>query len=267
MRALALLLVTGAAQAGAWAREPGGIYLQLGPALFVGQQRDDLVVDVESAGGRFVGGALELYAEVGLGLDLELDLQAAWVRQTHELDGAGDRSTDGPGDVELLLKWSPGAASSPVAFLAGARVAAYETMALEERVAGRPSRGPGGADLLFGFAWGRSFFPVPAWVGVDLLSRVRLGGSSAGALLRTEAGYRLGPVAFAVDLELQPAYGRSLDQPDDAPAPVPTAGAVGGKALLDLWAGLGLAGSAFWYPEALNDGPGYRVAAAVTWQR
>ena len=67
--------------------------------------------------------------------------------------------------------------------------------------------------------------------------------------------------------ELQPAYGRAIDQPEDAPGPVPDVLSLGGKALVAAWAGLGFSLEGVWLPEVFNDGPGYRLAAAITYER
>ncbi len=254
------------ALAGAWARDAGGVYLQLGPSLFVGEHREDLVSDLESADGRFTGHAVELYAEVGLGSGFELDLSTRWVDHRHELEDE-ELTETGLGDVELLGKWAPLSALHAVSFVLGTRVAAYETPSLAERVGGAPPLGPGGVDLLAGFGWGRSFWPRRAWMNVDLLHRVRLGGASSGLRFRAEAGHLWGPVGLVLQGELQPAYGRAIDQPEDAPGPVPDVLSLGGKALVAAWAGLGLSLEGVWLPEVFNDGPGYRLAAAITYER
>lgn len=268
MRAALLLLscLPASALAGAWAREAGAVYVQLGPSLFVGPHRDDLVTDVDSASGRFVGRALDLYAEVGLGAGFELDLSWQWVDQRHELDEGADATESGAGDVEALLKWAPRSAEDAVSFLVGARVAPYETAAIEDQVTGAPPRGPGGADILAGFGWGHGF--TWGWLDTQLLHRVRIGGASAGARLRAELGYRVvSPLAVAAEVTAQPAYGRTLEQPDDAPAPVAKSWSLGAKLLADVHAGLGLSLSASWLPEPGNDGPGYRLAAGVVFER
>ena len=268
MRAALLLLscLPGTANAGAWARDAGGLYVQLGPSLFVGAHREDLVADVDSASGRFVGRALDLYAEVGLCSALELDLSWHWVQQRHELDDSGDASEEGAGDVEVLLKWAPRSAEDAVSFLVGTRISPYETAAIEDQVTGAPARGPGGADILAGFGWGHGF--TWGWLDTQLLHRVRLGGASAGARLRAELGYRVfAPLAIAGEVAAQPAYGRTLEQPDGAPAPVEKAWSLGAKLLADLYAGLGLSLSTSWLPESGNDGPGYRLAAGIVFER
>ncbi len=261
-----LLSIPASVHAGAWARDGGSLYLQLGPSIFVGAHRDDLVTDVDSASGRFVGRAVDLYAEVGLGHAFELDLSWHWVDNRHELDDAADESQAGAGDVEALLKWAPVSAENAVSFLVGARVAPYETPAIEDQVTGAPPRGPGGVDLLAGFGWGHGF--SWGWLDTRLLHRVRIGGASTGARLSAELGYRVVPqVAVAAELVAQPAFGRTLEQPDDAPAPIAKAWSVGAKLLANVYSGLGASLSASWLPESGNDGPGYRLAAGVVFER
>lgn len=265
---LALLLCPAAAHAGAWARDLGGVYLRLGGSIFVGDS-GALLPDVAGApAGRFEGRAVDLYAEVGLGVNLELDLSARWVDHRHALDDGTVERASGPGDLEVLLKWAPLNAASAFALTAGARVAPYGMPSLAERAEGRPPLGPGGTDVLTGFAFGRSFWPAPGWLTGELLHRLRLGAASTGLQVRVEGGWRLlAPLALAGELAWQPAFGRDLDQPEDAPAPVPDELKLGAKLLAGPWWGFGATADATWLPDLGNDGPGWRVSAGVTWER
>ncbi len=269
-RALPLLLTLAPslALAGAWVRPPGGVYLRLGPSVFVGEPTPGGLTDAPPA--TFTGAALDGYLEVGLGAGLELDLSARWVDHRHDLDDGGTRENAGAGDIEALLKWRllDSSHGHVFALTAGARVAPYDTPTFEDEAVGEPPRGPGGADVLTGASWGVGLEVFPGWLTVDALHRLRLNSPSAGLSLRAELGWRpFAAVALAATADLQPAYGRRIDGPEDAPLPVPTQGGVGGKLLVALGAGLGLGLDATWQPDALNDGPGYRLGAGVTYER
>ncbi len=262
---LLLMLCPGPAHAGPWTQASGHTWLQLGTALFMGVEGQSALSDFEAAERvTFEGRAAELYGELGLGAGFEVDLSMRWVDHRHALDGP-DRRETGLGDVEALVEYGPRRAGDPLAFRVGARFAPYDTLGLAEAASGRPPLGPGGTDLLLGAGWGHSF--DGGWVSLDLLHRLRLEGASAGLNIRAEVGLEFGPLAVALGHELQPAYGRSIDQPEGAPAPVPKAWGLGAKALLDLHAGLGLSAETQWMPETGNDGPGLRLAAGLTFSR
>lgn len=248
---LLLALQHAPAQAGAWVREAGGAYVHAGVARFVG------TADFDPEAGRFTGDAVELYGEVGVGHRLELDGSLRGV--DHRSAGLPTHST-GLQDAWLVAKWAPTRSEQALALVAGTRVALYG------REDTGPQRGPGGVDLLTGASWGRGL--QRGWVGVDVLHRLRFGGASSGLDFRTELGWRpVEALALAATAQAQPAFGRAVDQPPDAPAPVPTVVGVGAKALLALGGGVGLAADTVWLPPLLNDGPGARAGIGLTLQR
>lgn len=254
---LIALLSPLAAVAGPWVRPAGGVWLQAGPSLFEGTE--------QVSGGGFEGRALELYGEVGVGADVELIASGRVV--DHRLTMAGQtRRATGWGDVEVMAEWALVNGSSALALRGGARVSPYSTPSVSERAAGAPTAGPGGLDLLAGAGWGRGF--AAGWAAVELLHRARLGCVCNALEVRVEGGWFVAPwLGLAATGRWQPAYGRDGSQPADAPAPIPTAGGVGGKLFVKAWAGLGLLASYDWMPAALDDGPGQRVALTVTWER
>ena len=277
MRRLAasLLLVFGGATlapataaAGGWARDAGGVYVRTGVAFFDGRAAFLLPDAPGSPEGSFHSIAAELYGEVGLGRGFELDLSARWVDNAHALSEGTTLHSRGLEDAELYLKWSPVSAQNALAFLVGTRIAMYERLPQDETLDGTPQRGPGGADVLAGVSFGHSFHPTRAWVVIDVLHRLRLGGPSSGMVLRSEAGWMFAePLGGALTVELHPAFGRDVDQDPDAPAPVAKVLALGAKLFLEIHGGFGLTADAQWLPDVLNDGPGYRVAGGVTFQR
>jgi hypothetical protein len=263
-RALLILALTtpALAHAGAWVRAPGSVYAQLGPSYFVGDPMDSGSVTQPSA--TFSGRALEGYAEVGLVEGLELDLSARWVDQRHAIDDAEDTRTTGLSDLECLLKWRPGDAT--LSLSGGLRVAPYETLSLEDEAAGEPALGPGGVDLVVGAGWGQGLSAFNGWVNVSAQHRIRLDSPSAGLRLEVELGWRpTAALALAGVAHLQPAYGRRLDGPEDAPLPIPTAGGLGAKLLAAVHGPWGVAVDVAWLPDALNDGPGRRLALGLTY--
>ena len=125
-----------------------------------------------------------------------------------------------------------------------------------------------GTDFLIGASFGYSFYPVPAWVTVDVLHRLRLQNPSSGVSTRVEAGWMIiEHFGFAAQVEIQPSFGRDSDLAPDVPAPVPTVFGFGCKLLAPVTAGFGLAGEAMLWPDVLNDGPGYRLALSLTYER
>ena len=255
-----------AAHAGAWARPQGGVYARAGVGLFFGQPAFLLAGGVGTEG-RFIGIAGELYAEVGLGRGFELDVSARWVDNRHDRDGQPTLTSDGPEDAELLLKWAPFSALHALSFTAGARVSMYERSPDAEIAAGTPQRGPGGQDIVVGVGWGRSFYPVMAWVNVDIGYRLRIGNASSAVRVRGEFGGRIvGPLAAAATLEIQPAFGRDTDLTTGAPAPIPTVFAIGAKLFARIAAGFGASLDAAWLPDTVNDGPGWRVGLSATYE-
>lgn len=257
--ALTALVMLGpaAAWAGAWVRPPGGLWVQLGPSAFAGTE--------QVSQGRFDGRALELYGEAGIGAGFELGVAARWV--DHRLTmGETTRRVTGLGDIELLVEWAPLNGASALSLRAGARVAPYETATLAERTAGAVTPGPGGMDALVGAGFGQGF--AQGWLGVELLHRVRLGCACSAIDLRGEAGvFPLPWLGLAATAQWQPAYGRDSELPADAPAPIPSAGGIGGKLFIRAWGGFGLVGNYDWMPSALNDGPGHRVAVTLSFER
>jgi hypothetical protein len=261
----AVLLAPASAEAGGWTRDAGGVFARGGAGFFFGEQR--LLVSETAGAGRFRQIAAELYGEVGLGHALEVDASLRWVDNAQQLP-AGDRHNRGMEELEVILKWGALRDAVALAFLVGGRLALYEPVELAQLEAGRPERGPGGADVIVGASLGRSFHPTPAWLNVDLLHRIRVGSASSGLLLRGEAGHQLvGPLTGAATLELQPAFGRDIDRADGDPRPVPTVLGLGAKLLVSVAAGFGALAEVMWFPDVMNDGPGVRLGVSVTYQR
>jgi hypothetical protein len=243
---LAVTLLSSQAIAGPWARPAGSVYGKLGVARFSGE------ADFEEMAGRFTGDAAEAYAEVGLGRGVEVDAATRYV--SHRVE---DAASAGLQDVEVTVDWAPVSEREAFAVTAGARIAPYAR-------GHEPELGPGGADLLFGAGWGRSL--GPGWFAADALLRHRLGAPSSGVRFRAELGAQgSSPVGAAAGLEVQPAFGRT--QSDDDVAPVPRVLALGAKAFGRLGAGVGIAADFAWLPPIVNDGPGWRVGAGLTFER
>jgi hypothetical protein len=239
----------GAAWGGPWVRPAGGVYAKVGAGAFRG------TADFVELPGRFAGDAVEAYGEVGVGRGIELDLSTSYGFQR-----VGEVRNDGLQDLQLVTKWSPGAGRAAFALLGGARIPLYD------RDGAAPELGPGGADLLAGGSVGRGI--GPAWTLVDVILRHRLGAPSAGLDLRGEIGAQgASPVGGAVGLEIQPAFGRTAYQAVGTAAPVPRMLALSAKAFGRLPLGFGVTADAGWLPDLINDGPGYRVGAGVTWER
>jgi hypothetical protein len=247
-RWLPLLVLGQPAWAGPWCRPAGSVYAKLGAGHFQGQAA------FEDSTLPFRGEALEGYAEVGLGHDLELDSSLALVSSR-----VGEASSLGLQDLDVTLDWAPVSAREAFALTLGTRVSLY-------RRGLQPELGPGGADLLLGAGWGRSL--GPGWLAVDLSWRHRLVIPSSGLRLRAELGLQgQSPVGGALTLEAQPASGRSPLQPAaPAPAPIPRALSLGLKAFARLGAGFGLAADTAWLPAAVNDGPGWRIGGGLSWE-
>lgn len=255
---LSLALLPSMASAGPWVRPAGGAWVQVGPSMFTGTE--------QVSGGRFVGQAIELYGEVGVGADVELIASGRVVDHRLTMSGEAERRTTGLGDVEALVEWAPLNGQSAFALRGGARVSPYDAATLAERAAGAVTAGPGGADVLLGAGVGRGF--AAGWVAVELLHRVRLGCACSGVDLRGEAGWSALPwLGVAATGRWQPAYGRDSEVPPDGPAPIPSEGGLGAKLFLTGWWGLGLLGSYDFAPAALNDEPGHRVALTLSWER
>jgi hypothetical protein len=262
---LVLVAAPAAARAGAWARDLGGIYTRVGAGLFIGQGAFYFAPGAPR--GTMYGLAGELYGELGLSRGLEIDLSLRGVDNRHVLDSGEVRRSGGAEDLEGLLKWAPLSGWHALAFLVGLRAALYQRVPMAEIADGTPQIGPGGQDVLFGMAYGRSFRGRPGWFGIDVTARLRISGASAGIRTRAELGGKLlGPLVGALTFEAQPAFGRDQDQPPDGPAPVPLVLGLGGKLLVSIAAGLGLALDFAWYPDPVNDGPGYRVGLGATYE-
>ena len=258
------LLRPGAAEAGGWARAAGSIYVRAGAAFFRGE---DTFLLADGEAGQFYSLAAELYTEVGLGQNLELDLSLRWVDNANDVVQGPTLREQGFEDLELRLKWAPVNGRRALAFVVGARQSLYARPATAE-AADRPARGPGGSDLLFGASYGYSFYPTRAWIAVDVLARVRLQNPSSGVLTRVEAGWLMwAHFGAAALVELQPSFGRDEDLAVDVPAPVPTVLNLGLKVLVPVYGGFGLAAEAVGAPNVLNDGPGYRLALSLTFER
>ena len=244
-----LVGLQGQAHAGPWARPAGSVYTKLGAGHFQGQ------ADFEDSTLPFVGDAAEGYAEVGLGRGIELDSSLRFV--SHRV---GQAQSLGLQDLEVVAEWAPVSSREALAFTLGARLPLY-------RRGLQPELGPGGADLLAGFGWGRSL--GPGWTSLDLQLRHRFGSPSSGVRWRWELGV-LGnsPVGAAMGLEVQPAFGRTaLDAEVREPSPVPRVLALSLKAFARLPRGFGLAADAGWLPSLVNDGPGVRLGAGLTFER
>lgn len=258
------LLIAGSAQAGGWARPVGSVYARAGAALFQGE---DTFLLADGASGEFYSLAAELYTEVGLGRNLELDLSLRWVENVNTLDDGPTLREQGLEDLEARLEWALLNRQQAVAFVLGLRQALYGRRSATDSLDGRPQRGPGGTDILIGASFGHSFYPTGAWITVDVLARIRAQNPSSGVQTRVEAGWMLHPhFGAAATVELQPAFGRDADQDPDAPAPVPTVFGGGLKLLAPIALGVGLAAEVMGWPNALNDGPGYRIALSLTYE-
>ena len=259
------LLIVMPAHAGGWARPAGSVYVRAGAAFFRGE---DTFLLTDGAAGQFYSLAAELYTEVGLGHNLELDLSLRWIDNANDLDEGLTLRERGLEDLEARLEWAPVNRSRALAFVLGFRQSLYERRPTPAQSDGRPERGPGGTDLLVGASFGTSLHPTRAWITVDLLLRLRLQNPSSGVQTRVEAGWMfLEHLGAAASLELQPSFGRDDDLVENAPAPVPTVLGVGGKLLAPVASGFGIAAEALLWPDVLNDGPGYRIALSVTFER
>lgn len=241
------LLMSNSAHAGPWTRPAGDVYAKLGAGHFEGQAA------FEDRQGPFSGDAAESYVEVGLGGGLELDGSMSVVSNR-----VGQSVSIGPQDAELLLEWAPVSSREAFALVAGARVATYVR-------GGDPELGPGGADLLAGAGWGRSL--GAGWFASDVLLRHRLGSPSSGLRFRSELGVKGDtPFGSAIGVELQPAFGRAQLQDPDGPAPVPRVLGFSVKGFASLVSGLGFAADLAYLPSFVNDGPGFRIGAGLTWE-
>lgn len=253
------------AHAGGWVRPAGSVYVRAGAAWFQGE--DTFLLGDDSAG-RFSSLAAELYSEVGLGQNLEVDLSLRWVDNANDVEGGAPLREGGPEDLEARLEWAPLNGQQAFAFVMGFRQALYERRPPQEAEDTRPQRGPGGTDVLVGGAFGYSFHPVRAWLTADVLLRLRVQNPSSAVNLRLEGGWMmLKHLGAAASVEFQPAFGRDLDTSPNAPAPVPTVLGLGLKLLVPVAGGFGLAGEVMGWPDVLNDGPGYRLAASLTFER
>jgi len=237
-------LLVATANAGPWARPAGETWIKAGAGRFAGQAAFD-----QDAGSSVTTSA-ELYGEIGLGRGFEIDALVMAVDQR-----AAGLARQGLQDVEVMMEWSPRSGSSVVALLGGLRVSPYAR--------GREIElGPGGTDVLAGASWGKGL--GPGWGIVEVLLRRRVGTVSTGLRLRSEWGVlsRRGDGA-ALEVQLQPAFGRQDDDPA-GPAPVPRVLALGGKAFLAIAGPVGLIADASWLPPTFNDGPGTRIGVGVT---
>ncbi|MDD9937752.1 MAG: hypothetical protein OXT09_29340 [Myxococcales bacterium] len=270
MRRLAVILVIilinpALAKAGGWGRDAGDVYLRAGAAWFEGTAAFQLLDDAAPLA-EFSSTSAELYWEVGVGRQLELDGSLRWVDNRNDLLGAGTHRSRGLEDLEALVKWTPVSGSRALSLLGGARLSLYERLPVERTLVGEPQRGPGGTDVLIGASHGHSFHPTAAWFNLDVLHRLRVSGVSSGVLIRAELGAMLAPVGGALVFEVQPAFGRDIDQAEGDPSPVPKVLGLGAKLFLDIAAGFGLTADGMWLPDVINDGPGHRIALSATYQ-
>jgi hypothetical protein len=259
---VAVLAPARQAHAGGWAREQGGVFVRSGFGAFFGEPA------FERTAGDFRGYAFELYGEVGLGADLEIDASFRWVSNERVFDDGRTLVNGGPEELELALKWAAVNETNAFALVLGGRIALYERLDAVDAMMQLPERGPGGGDVIAGFSFGHSFHPAPLWYNLDVVHRIRIGSPSSGVLLRNEFGYKpLEQLGLAALVELGPTFGRDLETPAGAPAPVPTAFALGAKIFGEIALGFGYLLDFFWFPDVLNDGPGLRFGASATYRR
>jgi hypothetical protein len=260
-----LCLLPASAYGGVWARDLGGLYGRYGAGFYFGQGA--FLVTNSQAQGRFQSFAGEIYEEVGLGHNFELDLSGRWVNNRHLIEGGTILNNAGPEDTEVQLRWGPFHGKNALSVFAGVRVALYERFSVTQTADGTPQRGPGGQDILFGLAYGRSFYPRAAWFTFDITPRIRLGNPTTGLRFRLELGTRFwGPILGAFTIEAQPVIGRRAGQENDPISPVPITLALGAKIFVTLPFGFGLIADFSWFPNVFNDGPGVRVGVGLTYE-
>jgi hypothetical protein len=260
-----LCLLPASAYGGVWARDLGGLYGRYGAGFYFGQGA--FLVTGSQVQGTFQSFAGELYEEVGFGHNLELDVSARWVNNRHLITDGRIINNGGAEDTELSLRWGPFHSTNAFSVFAGARIALYERLPITQTVDGTPQRGPGGQDILFGVAYGRSFYPRAAWFTIDITPRIRLQSPTRGLRFRLELGTKIwGPILAAFNLEAQPVFGRRAGQENDPIAPIPITLSVGAKVFVVLPHGFGLIADFAWFPNVFNDGPGVRVGAGLTYE-
>lgn len=261
-----LCLIPASAYGGVWARDLGGLYGRYGAGFYFGQGAFVTNTQVQ---GRFQSFAGEIYEEVGFGHNFEVDISGRWVNNRNRLTNGTLLNNAGAEDTEVQLRWGPFHSKNALSLFAGVRVALYERLELDRTADGTPQRGPGGQDILFGIAYGRSFYPRAAWFTFDITSRIRIGSPTTGLRFRLELGTKFwGPLLGAFTLEWQPVIGRRVGQENDPIAPVPITLAIGAKIFVTLPFGLGLIADFSWFPSGnvFNDGPGVRVGIGVTYE-
>ncbi|HEX2573138.1 MAG TPA: hypothetical protein VH877_26555 [Polyangia bacterium] len=260
-----LCLLPVSAYGGVWARDLGGVYGRYGAGFYFGQGA--FLVANTQAQGKFQSHAGEIYEEVGFGHNFEVDLSARWVNNRNLIQDGTVLSNGGPEDTEVQLRWGPFHGKNALSLFAGVRVALYERLPVTQTADGTPQRGAGGQDILFGLAYGRSFYPRAAWFTFDITPRIRLESPTRGLRFRLELGTKLwGPILGAFNLEAQPVIGRRAGQENDPIAPVPITLSIGAKIFVRLPLGFGLIADFSWFPNVFNDGPGVRVGAGLTYE-
>jgi len=259
-----IVVLPSTAEAGAWVRDAGDIYLKAGFSRFGGEANPE-VLDQSFAIGSFEALAFEIYGEVGLGGSFELDINTAIVSNRHELALGQELTNNGLGDLELLFRWAPLSSRHAIAFIAGSRLSLYPDPSQSDLVRGAPRIGPGGTDILAGAEYG--FTSDSGWFNLRLLHRIRVDGASTGVMFRSELGGRFFNTAYgALELEIQPAFGRDIDQPLGAPAPIPVRFSLGGKLWMPIAWGFGAGLDASYLPPVLNSGPGVRFGIGLTFE-
>lgn len=168
-----IAVLCGAAFAGPWVRDPGGVYAKAGLSTFVGGEAPD---EPMAANVDYRDAQATLYAEVGLPWRLQLTGYAPWVVAENRYDALQYVAMSG-GDAELGL--SRALLSGPVALSVGlgAKLPLYADRATERTTA---------------FGAHATRFPSPGDGQVDLDARLDAGASLGwqGAWVQASVGYR-----------------------------------------------------------------------------
>lgn len=206
------VLLPALAFAGAWTREPGHLYAKLGGTFFWASAPTPL-------GGRggmaeradFRGEYYALYAEVGVGGGAQVALTLPYARNFNRFAGGAVHGREGLADLGLALGYGLRRGPWAVSFSASGFLPLYrrlDEVAEGEPLPLAPELGDARYDLAFTVTLGRSLWPAPAWIEVDLGHRLRLGELAGGLAGAVRGGYTFsGRVMVMGELRTLRAYG------------------------------------------------------------